>query len=85
MSLIKDAKLHKEIPFIVNGELKQIDLMAEKDGIINIIDYKTGKEKHKFKLQLRGYKTAIKSFYPKKLVKSYLVYLNNSILIEEVS
>ena len=78
-NLIKNHKnIYKEQPLIFNKELKQIDLLIEKENEYIIIDYKTSpKEMIEHKKQVINYKKAIGKISNKKSY-GYLCYLREN-------
>lgn len=52
----------------------EIDLLHVKDNEVEVIDWKTGKEKDKHEFQIRRYVEAIQEIYPEKVVKPHLFY-----------
>lgn len=76
LSLIDGAKIQKEVPFKVGEELRQIDMMAEKEGEILIFDYKSSKNFiEENKRQVEFYKNAISSHFGDKKISAYLLFL----------
>jgi ATP-dependent exoDNAse (exonuclease V) beta subunit len=53
----------------------QIDRLLMSQDEILIIDYKTGTEKPEYKHQMRVYKRGIEQMYPRRSVRSMLIYL----------
>jgi ATP-dependent exoDNAse (exonuclease V) beta subunit len=75
LGLVKDAKFYKEQPLSFNKELKQLDLLIEKERNYIVIDYKSSKEDmYKHKKQILEYKKAIKDI-TKKDTTGYICYL----------
>lgn len=72
---------------IISG---QIDRMVVKENEILIIDYKTNQSvplnadavPRVYKTQMRAYKQLIKNIFPDKVVKTYLLWLQNITLME---
>jgi exodeoxyribonuclease V beta subunit len=82
-NLIVNAQLFKEQALVFNHELKIIDLLIYKNNTYYIVDYKTTKEQlQEHVLQVKHYKKAIKTIYPKSDVEACVIYLhqNQSIL-----
>jgi exodeoxyribonuclease V beta subunit len=70
-----DGKIYKEQPVSYNGELKQLDLLVEKDEKLVIIDYKSSKSiDSSHTKQVAYYKEAIKSISSKD-TEGYLCYV----------
>ena len=79
LSLLKNAKnIYKEQPLFFENELKQIDLLIEKENLCVIIDYKSSFSiKREHISQVIKYKKAIESIFKKKTV-AYLCYINKT-------
>ena len=83
-----------EVPLIgqLNGQIiaGQIDRMLIREKEILVIDYKTNQHIPKsadtvpavYKTQMRTYKQLIKNIFPDKVVKTYLLWLQNITLME---
>ncbi len=70
-----DGKITKEQPLCFGNELKQIDLLIQKDDHYVIIDYKSSSQiRSEHKSQVRAYKKAISSITNKKSL-AYLCYI----------
>jgi exodeoxyribonuclease V beta subunit len=70
-----DANIYKEQPISYNGELKQIDLLVQKDDKYIVIDYKSSATQHSSHVkQVALYKEAIKKITDKE-VEAYLCYV----------
>jgi exodeoxyribonuclease V beta subunit len=70
-----DGKIYKEQPISYNGELKQLDLLVQKDDKYIVIDYKSSSSKHSSHIkQVAHYKEAIKKITDKE-VEAYLCYV----------
>jgi len=70
-----DGKIYKEQPISYGGELKQLDLLVEKDDKLVIIDYKSSKTSQNSHIkQVSYYKEAIKSITDKEC-EAYLCYV----------
>jgi len=73
--LLQDKKIFKELPIIINGESKQIDLMLEGESEIFIIEYKSSFKFHdKHLKQIERYVEASQKIM-KKPTKGFLIYL----------
>lgn len=66
-----------------NGIVLRPDRVVVKNNEAIIIDYKTGKEDNKYKQQLQLYQDALENMFF-KVEKKLLVYINETILVEEV-
>ena len=76
-SLIKDAILYKEQPISYDGQRKQLDLLAEFEDKVVVIDYKSSQTKQPSHVnQVLAYKKALEDIYGKKC-EAYLCYLKN--------
>jgi len=74
-SLIKDAILYKEQPIYHDGQRKQLDLLAEFEDRVVVIDYKSSQTKQASHVnQILAYKKALEDIYDKKC-EAYLCYL----------
>lgn len=62
----------------------RLDRYAELPDVIYLIDYKTGKEDKKHNSQVREYVNALKEMTDKP-IKAFLVYLDDTINVEQVS
>lgn len=79
LSLV-DGKCHKELSLIYNGEIKQLDLVVEKDDKIVVIDYKSSdfvQDKHL--KQVTYYKKALHDIF-KKDIEGYVCYIRNEVV-----
>jgi exodeoxyribonuclease V beta subunit len=73
--ITKEAKISKEVPILYNQELRQIDLLIEKDNSYIVIDYKTtGEQKDEHIAQVSNYVNAIKEITSKDVV-GYICYI----------
>ncbi|KAA6224606.1 MULTISPECIES: RecB-like helicase [unclassified Campylobacter] len=84
-NLIKDKKIFKEQTLSFNNEILRLDLLCVNEKETIIVDYKTGltyKEEHK--IQVSGYKDAIKEILQLP-TRAFIVYiLDNEININEI-
>ena len=79
-----DGHCMKEQPIAFSGQMKQIDLLVEREDEIVVIDYKSSKKEQKAHLdQVRGYKEAM-GHISEKTVLGYLCYLREEgiVLVE---
>ncbi len=76
LSLMENSQnIYKEQPLFFENELKQIDLLIEKEDLCVIIDYKSSLSiKREHISQVERYKKAIESIFKKKTI-AYLCYL----------
>ncbi len=73
--LIRDAKLSSEQPIYYKEERKQLDLLAESENRIVVIDYKSSEQLQAAHVkQVSLYKRALKEIYAKDC-EAYLCYL----------
>jgi len=80
IKLIYGARIYKEQPLSYRGEIKQLDLLAEFDDRVVVIDYKSSKyilDEHK--MQVKRYKIALEDIYDKE-THAYLCYLRSDII-----
>jgi len=80
LTMIKDKHIYKELPFLYNNKLRQVDLLLEdKNGYI-VIDYKSSNfpQKEHF-LQVQEYKQALSDIKNFK-VKAYLCYVKDQMI-----
>ena len=84
LSLV-DGKCFKEQPIAYRGELKQIDLLVEKEDEVIVIDYKSSATKQQAHIkQVAYYKEAMGKIVDKKVV-AYLCYVReDGVVLEEV-
>jgi ATP-dependent exoDNAse (exonuclease V) beta subunit len=76
MSQITGARLYKELPLSFDGEIKQIDLLAEYEDKMIVFDYKSSTKNHiSHQNQVISYKKAIHSLTNKPTF-GVIVYLN---------
>jgi exodeoxyribonuclease V beta subunit len=76
LSLV-DGKVYKEVPLSFNGEIKQVDLLIEKDDRYVVIDYKSSDSiLTKHIKQVSYYKRALKEIFSKD-VDAYLCYVRD--------
>ncbi len=76
-----DGECHKEQPIAYKGELKQIDLLVEKEDEVVIIDYKSSASKQAAHLkQVKYYKEAMQKIVSKK-VSAYLCYIRKEEIV----
>jgi ATP-dependent exoDNAse (exonuclease V) beta subunit len=77
----RDIRCKNELPIYFEDEKRDvsahIDRLLIEQNRITIVDYKTGEEKPEYKHQMRIYKKGIQKIYPDKLVKTFLIYLEN--------
>jgi exodeoxyribonuclease V beta subunit len=71
------GELHKEQPLLIDGALKQIDLLVLKEEDAIIIDYKSGSDESKYHKQVLEYKKGIETIYTTKNVTAYVLYVND--------
>ena len=72
---LTDGKRYKEIAFCFDGEIKQVDLLIEKEDSFIVIDYKSGENlQTKHIKQVSYYKKALSKILDKK-VNGYLCYI----------
>ena len=77
------GRIMKEQPISYKGELKQIDLLVEKEDEMVVIDYKSGAKKQKEHLsQVAHYKEAIAKITSKKVV-AYICYVREEGIVLE--
>jgi exodeoxyribonuclease V beta subunit len=75
MSYLDGAKLYKELPLSFQGDIKQIDLLVEKDDKMIVFDYKSSQKNHlSHQNQVISYKKAIKSLSNKQVI-GVIVYI----------
>ncbi len=78
---LTDGKKRKEQPISYNGELKQIDLIVEKEDKVIVIDYKSSQEMRSEHLkQVQHYKKAIQKIYLQE-VEAYLCYIRKEEIV----
>lgn len=84
LSLV-DGKCFKEQPIAYRGELKQIDLLVEKEDEVIVIDYKSSPMKQQAHVkQVAYYKEAMQKIVDKKVI-AYLCYVReDGIVLVEV-
>lgn len=73
-----------EMPLFFEGELKRIDLLAQCNNKIFILDYKSGinsKEEHK--KQVNGYIDALKTLYKDYEINGYVAYIRDDMVWEK--
>ena len=83
---LTEGKCMREKAMLVNGELRYMDLLVEReDGGYNIIDYKSSEHLNDLHIkQVRGYIKAVTNITCKE-VKGVLCYLReNEIFIKEI-
>ena len=83
LSLV-DGKCFKEQPIAYGGELKQIDLLVEKEDTVTVIDYKSSPKQQQAHIkQVAYYKEAIEKIVPKKVL-AYVCYVREDgvVLVE---
>ncbi|MGX2971845.1 UvrD-helicase domain-containing protein [Helicobacter sp. T3_23-1059] len=77
-------QIYVEIPLFFDGELKRIDLLAQCENKIFILDYKSGinsKEEHK--KQVNGYIDALKTLYKDYEINGYVAYIRDEMVWEK--
>lgn len=73
---IQNGEIYKEQPFKIANEIKQLDLMVEKDGKISIFDYKSSINFIDENVaQVEFYKDALSKIYKNKIVKASIIFL----------
>ena len=77
------AKVKNECEILFNGEIIRPDRYAELPEVIYLLDYKTGKKEEKYKIQIQRYANALRELTDKE-IRAFLVYLSDSINIEQV-
>ena len=77
------AKVKNECEILIDHEIIRPDRYAELPDVIYLIDYKTGKKEEKHHRQLKNYISALQRLVTKE-IRAYLVYLSDSIEVEEV-
>jgi exodeoxyribonuclease V beta subunit len=76
LSLV-DGKVYKEVPLSFGGEVKQVDLLIEKDDRYIVVDYKSSENVMiKHIKQVAYYKRALKEIFSKN-VDGYLCYVRD--------
>jgi len=80
INLIKGAKVYKEKPLVFKGNFYKLDLLAEFEKKVVVIDYKSStKFKSKHIKQVANYKEALKTIYTKDIdIKGYIAYILDS-------
>lgn len=79
----KEAKVKNECEILSDGEILRPDRYAELPDVIYLLDYKTGKKEREHQMQLKRYIGALQGMVRKE-IRSYLVYLSDSIEVEKV-
>ncbi|MBF0479408.1 MAG: UvrD-helicase domain-containing protein [Candidatus Omnitrophica bacterium] len=65
------------------GHSKRIDRMVVRKDFVDVIDYKSGEEyAEEQQEQVRHYMTLIKTMYPQKKVRGYLVYVEKKEIVD---
>jgi ATP-dependent exoDNAse (exonuclease V) beta subunit len=79
-----DIKVWREKEIISGqGDLYRLDRIVFKNNEIHIIDFKSGEETEStWKKQLSLYKEVMRSYFPDKTIRTYIVNLNSSEVIE---
>ncbi len=78
INMISSKKLHKELPLVYDDELRQIDLLAEDEKSVIVIDYKTSDNiQSEHSKQVSNYINIIKKIKGKD-AKGYLCYLRKN-------
>ena len=75
--------MKNECEILIDHEIIRPDRYAELPDVIYLIDYKTGKKEEKHHRQLKNYISALQRLVTKE-IRAYLVYLSDSIEVEEV-
>ena len=71
------GKIHKELPLSFDGEIKQVDLLVEKDNHYVVIDYKSSDfVQNKHIKQVSHYKKALENILDKR-VEGYVCYIRD--------
>ena len=84
ISLTDGAKISKEVPLLYNSELKQIDLLIQKDDIYTIIDYKTTSQMSDEHInQVQNYMKAVSNI-TKCEVNGYVCYISTNIVFKKI-
>ena len=81
-----DAKVKTEceIYYPAIKKVIRLDRYAERPDVIYLIDYKTGKKDLEHHTQVQHYANAVKELSNKE-IRAYLVYLEETIEVEQVS
>jgi len=79
-----EVEVWREKEIISNkGDLYRLDRVVFKNNEIHIIDFKSGEEPlSKWKKQLKSYKEVMSSYFLDKTIKTYIVNLNSSEVID---
>jgi exodeoxyribonuclease V beta subunit len=82
---LTDGKCIKEKPVVHNNQVKQLDLLVEKQDCYVVIDYKTSdKSKEKNIAQVQEYIEIIKNITDKDVIGEIIYLLNDRIVYESV-
>lgn len=84
MALISGAKVYKELPFRLNKELIRVDMLLAKNDELIVVDFKTGQFASDHQKQVSKYIEKISKISSKKIC-GYIVYMQENIVIKEVS
>ncbi len=75
---LTEGKISKEQPLFFNNELRQIDLLVQKEDHFIVIDYKSSLQiRSEHKSQVRAYKKAIRSITKQKTL-GYICYIGEN-------
>jgi ATP-dependent exoDNAse (exonuclease V) beta subunit len=78
------VKTECEIYYPAIKKVIRLDRYAELTDVIYLIDYKTGKKEEEHHAQVQHYANAVKELSNKE-IRAYLVYLEETIDVEQVS
>ncbi|CZE47766.1 RecB-like helicase [Campylobacter geochelonis] len=74
--ILAGKEIYKELPFKINGALKQLDVLLVGKNEICVVDYKSSvKFIEENKEQVLSYKEALGAIYQDKIIKAYIIYL----------
>ncbi len=77
-SRLLDGDIHRERPFIQNGQMGVIDLFVVSEKVVRVIDYKTGGEHAGYTDQVHRYMEALRPHYPDHTIEGYLCFVSES-------